>query len=317
MGVTADCRRKKCPRLMQDPRRHYTEPVTKIAREDCEELIVLALSEDAPDGDPTSEAIFDQKTTGRARLVSREAGVLCGIELLPHLFSIYAENFGGHEIELSRPMRDGQAFRAGDELCRLEGRLRDILRLERILLNFLQYLSGIASVTADAVERAGGGISILDTRKTLPGYRRLAKYAVYCGGGTNHRIHLSDMAMIKDNHVAAAGGIQGAVERVHQRFPNLPLNVEVDTLDQLDEVLALSVPVDVILLDNMGLSGIETALERIAASGKSPIVELSGGWTPDRFSELEGLHGLGISMGYLTHTTRFLDLSLEIAILDK
>lgn len=304
----------------QDQRPHYTSPVRNIIRADCEGLVRLALEEDAPSGwpvaDPTTEAIFPASERASARLIPREQGVLCGIPVIEVLTEIYGEMQATPENPLRVTARkcDGDSFEPGDVLLELEGSLRALLRLERPILNFLQYLSGIATTVAETVAVAGPEVAVLDTRKTVPGYRRLAKYAVFCGGGTNHRIHLSDMAMIKDNHVAAAGGVRRAVEAVRSQNPDLPLNVEVDTLEQLAEALPLAP--DVVLLDNMRRDRIVQALEMIAAhaagGGHRPFVEVSGGWKPQELHELHGLGPLGVSMGFLTHTTRFLDLSLDI-----
>lgn len=300
-------------------RPHYTSPVSNIIREDCETLLKLALDEDAPPGwpaaDPTTEAIFRPQQQARARLIPRESGVLAGVPVVEILNEIFAKQSETNPLRIQALKSDGDRFEAGDVLLELEGSLRTLLRLERPMLNILQYLSGIATTTAETVALAGPDVAVLDTRKTLPGYRRLAKYAVYCGGGTNHRIHLSDMAMIKDNHVAAAGGITAAVNAVRAHSPGLPLNVEVDTLDQLSELLPLEA--DVVLLDNMRHEQLADALKRIQAyadgGGHRPFVELSGGWKPEELTQLRDLGSVGVSMGFLTHTTRFLDLSLDIA----
>ncbi len=344
----------------EELRRHYTEAVRSIERGDCVDLIRLALVEDAPVGDPTSEAIFSPTDSGRAQIVAKEAGVLCGLALLPFLIeedhlrwiarsplesmqqkqrseSVQKREQLGQleqleqeqkpersplaqqQLQFSSDRRDGDRFSAGDELVHLKGDMRAILRLERIMLNFLQYLSGISTATAHAVQSAGDAITILDTRKTLPGYRRLAKYAVYCGGGTNHRIHLGDMAMIKDNHIAAAGSLTVAVERLRSKFPQLPLNLEVASLEQLEEALPLRT--DIILLDNMKKEQIETACQRInsyysdegkKAGAKKPQIEISGNWKRERLSQLQGLGPIAVSMGYLTHSAPFLDMSMEI-----
>lgn len=293
-----------------DFRPHYTTPVNELKRSDVDALIHLALEEDAPAGDVTSESIFDPKEHALVAVVAREAGVYCGLGVARPLLEIFRERTG-HELLLVQSMRDGDRFAAGDSVMSLEGSLPGLLRLERILLNFIQYLSGISTVTRQIVDLAGPDIAILDTRKTLPGYRRAVKYAVYCGGGTNHRIHLSDMAMVKDNHIAAAGSIRHAVERIRAAHPTIPVEVEIDDLAQLDE--ALSVRPSILLLDNMDGDRVREALRRIEQwpADERPFVELSGGWKPERFAELTGLKGLGISMGYITHTTRFLDLSLE------
>ncbi len=276
---------------------------------DCQALVDLAILEDAPAGDPTTEAAFEEKQMSSALLIPREPGVFCGNAIAEHLLTRY-RNLTGYSVDLESYLKDGEWFESGQKLMSLTGSLRGILRLERPFLNFLQYLSGIATTVHRAVEQAGEGIEILDTRKTLPGYRRLAKYAVYCGGGTNHRIHLSDMAMIKDNHVQAAGSIAAAAERIRKKFPDLPIDIEIDTLDQLDEALQQSP--DVILLDNMNGGQIRLAASRIREASSEIRIEVSGGWTPDMLKEIKDAGPLGVSMGYITHTTRFLDLSLEI-----
>lgn len=296
---------------MNSYRPHYTKPISKLERSDVEALIRLAISEDAPSGDVTSESIFDSEATAFAAVVAREAGFYCGQAISRYLIEIFAE-MTGYDLLVIQNLNDGSQFESGDTLLKMKGSLRGILRIERPLLNFLQYLSGIATTTASIVKQSGPDIAILDTRKTLPGYRYAAKYAVYCGGGTNHRIHLSDMAMIKDNHIVAAGSITMAAQRVKNKHSTIPIEIEIDRLDQLDE--ALSCQPKVILLDNMTLDQVKIAISRVEQVNKKdrPFIELSGGFTPDRFSELAELKGIGVSMGYLTHTTRFLDLGLEI-----
>ena len=178
---------------------HYTTPVSTISVEDCREIILLALREDAPKGDVTSEAIFSNSKEGKAYIQAQEDGCLCGLAVLPVLLQLAQEHrVGTVHLQTKDKFYDGASIRSGDRLVELSGNFTALLRLERVILNFLQYLSGIASKTAQAVKEAKDKLIILDTRKTLPGYRRLAKYAVYCGGGANHRIHLSDMAMIKE-----------------------------------------------------------------------------------------------------------------------
>ncbi|MCB1140401.1 MAG: carboxylating nicotinate-nucleotide diphosphorylase [Leptospiraceae bacterium] len=290
-------------------RHHYTNPVSSLTLKDCQALLDLAILEDAPEGDPTSESIFDESQRASAHLIPREEGIFCAksvSELLVQRF----QTLTGYSIHLQSDLEDGKAFQAGQRLMTMQGSLRGILRLERPFLNFAQYLSGIATTVNRAVQEAGEGIEILDTRKTLPGYRRLAKYAVYCGGGTNHRIHLSDMAMIKDNHVHASGSITSAVSSIRKKHPGLPIDLEIDSLDQLDE--ALNQSPEVLLLDNMNAEQIRQAAIRIRAKSPETRIEVSGGWTPAMLSDLKDVGPLGVSMGYITHTTRFLDLSLEI-----
>ncbi|MBW7856834.1 MAG: carboxylating nicotinate-nucleotide diphosphorylase [Leptonema sp. (in: Bacteria)] len=296
---------------MNDYRPHYTKPVSVLEKSQVDTLIRLSLSEDAPFGDVTSESIFDKNVTAFASVVARESGFYCGQSISRHLIEIFSETTS-YDLFVVQNINDGSHFEAGDTLLKLKGSLRGILRIERPLLNFLQYLSAITTTTALIVKQAGPDIAVLDTRKTLPGYRYAVKYAVYCGGGTNHRIHLSDMAMIKDNHIAAAGSITMAAQRVKKQNPTVPIDIEIDRLDQLDE--ALSCQPKVILLDNMTSEQVNLAVSKIQQLPESdrPFIELSGKFTPDRFHELAGLHGIGVSMGYLTHTTRFLDLGMEI-----
>ena len=295
-------------------RSHYTTAVSELRKEDVDSLLRLAIQEDAPDGDVTSESIFDRKEAGVASVVAREEGVFCGMAISRHLVSVFHE-LTGYDLTIIDSWRDGASFSKGDVLLSLQGAIAGILRIERPLLNFVQYLSGIASTTAKVVAKAksvSADIAILDTRKTLPGYRKAAKYAVYCGGGTNHRINLSDMAMIKDNHIEAAGSIRLAVEKIRARHPTVPVEIEVDQLSQIDE--ALSCRPKIILLDNMNRDQLVLAISQIQKlpEAERPFIELSGGFTPERFDELQGLGGFGISMGYITHTTRFIDLGLDI-----
>lgn len=286
---------------------HYTRPADRLSPEDIDPIVALALAEDAPEGDATSDSIFDQNDQSLARIVAREEGVLCGGPVLARICAQPADA----GLQLRQLCGEGQRFVAGDVLFELEGPTRVLLRLERVLLNFLQCLSGIASLTARAAALAPEGVYLLDTRKTLPGYRRLAKYAVFCGGGVNHRLNLSEMAMIKDNHIAAAGSIRAAVEKVRSARPGIPLEVEVDRLEQLEEALPLAP--DFILLDNMNAAQIAAAVARVQAhAGPHPRLEVSGGWKPEQLPQLRGLGPLGVSMGHLTHSARFLDLSLEI-----
>lgn len=305
---------------MKDIRPHYTQAVTSISAEDCACLIGLALEEDAPDGDPSSEAISQADQEGRAKILANEGGMLCGLSILPILFQVEKER-SGQLIKFNSKFKDGQVIEKGDIVLSLTGNIRKILSLERVILNFLQYLSGISSQVDRVVKSVGTNLVILDTRKTIPGFRRLSKYAVYCGGGTNHRIHLSDMLMIKDNHIALAGGIRQAVDAVRQHSPGLKIEVEIENLKQFKEALALGV--DIILFDNMSVSDIHSAklaYEKMSAVQgkkiKKPFFEISGNWTPDRVVTIknENLGKIGLSMGALTHSTRFLDFSLELEI---
>jgi nicotinate-nucleotide pyrophosphorylase (carboxylating) len=192
--------------------RGYTIPISKIQKKDFIPLVQLAFQEDAPEGDITSESIFPQENKSTAILNSRENGILCGIQVLEAIQDLIPNTF-----HFKCFLQDGDRLHKGSQIAQLSGETRKILQIERILLNFIQYLSGIASTTFQIAQKYPN-LRILDTRKTLPAYRILSKYAVHTGGGWNHRINLSDMAMIKDNHIQALGSITKAVEAIRKRI---------------------------------------------------------------------------------------------------
>lgn len=296
---------------------HYTTPIDRISREDVEELISLAILEDAPEGDITSESIFDKTQKGIAYLIAKTNGIFCGKEISNHLIQIFNEKTN-YNIQIIKSFNDGDWFEEKSILMEISGEISGLLRLERILLNFVQYLSGISTLTYNTVQigrNINPSIYILDTRKTLPGYRKLAKYAVYIGGGSNHRINLSEMAMIKDNHIKAAKGIQKAVEKIRSKYPNKKIEIEIENIDQIEEAV-LSKP-DILLLDNMDIDQIQKCIAKIDLICeknhiKKPLIELSGGWKPENLSNLKNINNVGISMGFLTHSAKFLDISMEI-----
>jgi nicotinate-nucleotide pyrophosphorylase (carboxylating) len=284
--------------------RFYTHPIDRISPSDFRPLLALAILEDCPDHDITSESIFSETDTAKANLITHEEGIFVGGEIFVALQEFFPETF---TFQLFK--EEGGKLQKGDLIATISGNLRIILQIERILLNFLQYLSGIASnVNRLAIQYPN--LLILDTRKTLPGYRKLVKYAVYMGGGANHRIHLSDMGLIKDNHVAMSGSIQSAVRSIRKKFPDRKVELEIDGLFQLDD--ALDAEPDMILLDNFSLEDTIVAVEKIRRLKPSIRIECSGGITPEKLKSLSELGEIGVSMGYLTHTTRFMDLSLEI-----
>ena len=262
----------------------------------------LALKEDAPAGDITSESIFGKDETCQARLVSRENGILCGSDV----FSVLQE-LCDHQFSMVLLVAEGDSFLPGDVVAEISGNLQTILKIERPLLNFLQYLSGIATQTMQIVKKYPE-LKILDTRKTIPGYRNFVKYAVYTGGGWNHRLNLSDMAMLKDNHIQKTGSIGQAVATIRKKN-TVKIEVEIDHLGQLQE--AINAKPEIILLDNFSLQDIKKAVAIIREQKPEIMIEVSGGMTPEKLGELNGFSGIGVSMGFLTHTTRFLDLSLE------
>jgi nicotinate-nucleotide pyrophosphorylase (carboxylating) len=211
-------------------------------------------------------------------------------------------------VEFTDRTRDGSRCHPGDLIATVRGRAAALLTAERTALNFLQHLSGIATLTNRFVGATRGLVTILDTRKTIPTLRALAKYAVHCGGGTNHRMGLYDAVLIKDNHIRLAGGIAEAVRRVRARKLGLPIEVEAQSLREVDESAAAGV--DVIMLDNLDDAAIKEAVRRIAGRAK---IEVSGGVTLDRIPALAGLGVDVVSVGALTHSAPAADISLEIS----
>lgn len=272
--------------------------------------IADALAEDLPpDGtgvDVTSEATLpDVRVT--AQFGAREDGVVAGLGIAALVF----DHVLGEDVVISDRLPDGSRVAAGDVVMRVTGPVRGVLVAERTALNFASHLSGIATETAawvDALE--GTGARVLDTRKTLPGYRALQKYAVRCGGGVNHRFSLVDMALVKDNHVVAAGGVLPAYRAVKERYPDLPVEVEVTDLDQLRELLAVGC--ERVLLDNMDDATMTEAVALRDASGAGTVLEASGGLTLARARQV-ALTGVDlISVGALTHSVNVFDLGLDL-----
>ena len=274
-------------------------------------LIHLALEEDlGSGGDVTSELTISEATAARADVVAKQDLVLCG------LFAAHATfETVDARIEFHPRAHEGDAVSKGAIVAHLEGPARSILAGERTALNFLQHLSGIATGAAKFVQAAKPhGAHILDTRKTMPGWRALEKFAVRCGGADNHRVGLFDGILIKDNHVAAAGGVAEAIRRAKARAPSLlKVEVEVGSVEQLEEAIAEKP--DVILLDNFDLAGIKKCVEVVRKSaGKSIKLEVSGGVTLDRVAELAATGVDFLSAGGLTHSAKAADLSLELEL---
>jgi nicotinate-nucleotide pyrophosphorylase (carboxylating) len=277
----------------------------------CQRLIDWALREDLDErGDVTSQAIIPADLAGRAELVARAPGVLAGLPAAQLLFATLDP-----ALEFQSLQVDGSKLFPGTRLARVSGSLRSILAGERAALNFLQHLSGIATRTRQYVDAVAGTMSrILDTRKTLPGWRLLEKYAVRCGGGHNHRIGLYDAILIKDNHLAALGrepnAITRAVRAARERHGHsLLLIVEIDGLHQFDEALASGA--DVILLDNMSPQEIGQAVARRNAAGVPVLLEVSGGVTLDTVAAIAAVNVGRISIGALTHSAPALDIALD------
>jgi nicotinate-nucleotide pyrophosphorylase (carboxylating) len=267
------------------------------------ELVKRALAEDLQGGeDITTVATVSGNEKVIAEFVSRKTGVVAGIEMAQAVL----QEVGLTDISILA--QDGNIVKAGEILMSVRGDTRKILLAERTALNFLGHLSGIATLTrawVDAV--AGTSCKIRDTRKTTPGMRLLEKYAVRMGGGTNHRMSLSDAALIKDNHIAAAGGVAQAFSKVREKFPTSEIEVEVDTLEQLQEVLPLKP--DLVLLDNMSPQQCAQAVSLVSGATK---LEASGGISLENAKEyaLSGVHYLAI--GALTHSAPVLDIGLDL-----
>ncbi|MEP6979655.1 MAG: carboxylating nicotinate-nucleotide diphosphorylase [Nakamurella sp.] len=270
-------------------------------------LIAAALREDLRDGpDVTTLATVGPLVRGTAAVISRETGVLAGVPIAVAVF----DQVTGGDLEVAATLADGAPLVPGSVALRMSGPVSGLLTAERTALNLLTHLSGIATATrrwVDAV--AGTGAVIRDTRKTLPGLRAMEKYAVRCGGGQNHRMSLGDAALIKDNHVAAAGSVGAAIAAVRSLRPEIDLEVEVDTLAELDE--ALDHGATLVLLDNFSLPDTVTAVARVAAFAGVRL-EASGGLTLDRAREVARTGVDFIAVGALTHSAPALDLGLDL-----
>ena len=275
--------------------------------EDTERAVRAALDEDLHYGpDHTTEATAVPGARAAAAVVARQPGVVAGLPVA--LAVLDAVGIPAESAELRR--RDGDRVGPGTEVLRIQAPLRELLGAERTLLNFLTHLSGIATVTRAWVqELAGTGCVVRDTRKTTPGLRQLEKYAVRCGGGVNHRMGLGDAALIKDNHVAAAGGVTAAIQAVRAAAPDLPLEVECDHLDQVREALAAGATL--ILLDNMNTADLSSAVS-LARAYPQARLEASGGLRLAGAREVAHTGVDFIAVGALTHSSPALDLGLDL-----
>lgn len=283
----------------------FPKMTKSVSRETLGKLAAYALAEDLQvSGDITSDALFGKNDpVVSARVVAKEDGVICGLEAAETVYRMVDE-----ALKITFDKRDGDKVKKGDVLFSLHGRTTSILKGERTALNFIGLLSGIATkVDRLASSIKGYPTKILDTRKTLPGLRELQKYAVVKGGGYNHRLGLFDMVLIKENHVKAAGGVTAAVEMARRKHPSLPVEIEVETLEQVDE--AVGTDADILMLDNMDNGMVQNSLKRI---GGRKYVEVSGNVDEKRLIELARMGVDYVSMGSLTHTINNLDISLRL-----
>jgi nicotinate-nucleotide pyrophosphorylase (carboxylating) len=268
------------------------------------DAVAAAVAEDLPGDDVTSVATIPDTARGVADFAAREPGVVAGLGLAALVFHYVM----GDDVEITDRLADGTRVRPGDVVMRVGGPVRGLLTAERTALNYASHLSGVATATAAWVDAlAGTRARVLDTRKTLPTYRSLQKYAVRCGGGVNHRFSLSDMAMVKDNHVVAAGGVVPAYRAVRAAYPELAVEVEVTDLDQLRDLLDAGC--DRILLDNMDSP---TMAEAVRISAGRATLEASGGLTFERAREVAETGVDFISVGALTHSVRVFDLGMDL-----
>lgn len=281
--------------------------VEPLTAEEIRSLVQRALAEDVGSGDVTTLATVPATAVASAQLRAREPLVLAGIEFAESAFRELST-----EVQLKRHVEDGQPVATGTTVLEIRGPARALLTAERVALNFVQRLSGVATVTAQYVAAVKGtAVEILDTRKTTPGWRRLEKYAVSCGGGRNHRFGLHDMVLIKDNHLAALqdatpNPVAAAVARARSAYPQLKIEVEADTLEQVQQGVASGA--DLILLDNMSLDQLKAAVQLCRGKAKT---EASGGINLNTVRSVAECGVDFISVGALTHSARAVDLGLD------
>ena len=278
-----------------------------LSSEEIRQMVRQALAEDVGSGDVTTLATVPPTASACARMVAREPLVVSGLALAETAFAEVSP-----EVHCERGLQDGQPADKGASLLHVSGPTQAILTAERVALNFVQRLSGVATLTARFVEAVKGTPArILDTRKTTPGWRRLEKYAVRCGGGQNHRFGLFDMVLIKDNHLAALRNeppnpITAAISRARSRYPQLKVEVEADTLEQVAQ--AVSAGADIILLDNMTTEQLRAAVKLVAGRAKT---EASGGVSLSTVRDIADTGVDYVSAGALTHSARAMDIALD------
>ena len=282
-------------------------PVPRIL---FEEIVRRALLEDLGEGDVTTRSCVSPDVSAQARIVAKEEGLLAGLFVAEEVF---------HQLDpglvLTKKSREGGFFSPGDVLLTIEGRAWSILQGERVALNFLQRMCGIATLTRKYVNRIKGkDCRIVGTRKTTPGLRCLEKYAIRVGGGFNHRFCLSDGVLIKDNHISACGSIREAIERARANAPHT-LRIEVEVTDEKELREAISAGADVIMLDNMSISNMIECVRITKNLAPHVIIEASGGVTLDNVAEISATGVDVISSGALTHSYKSIDLSLKLNIL--
>jgi nicotinate-nucleotide pyrophosphorylase (carboxylating) len=267
-----------------------------------EDIVRRALAEDVGTGDVTTGAIVPAAERGRGVFLVKAPCVLAGLDVA---FEAFQQLEPG--VRTAAHARDGDRCQPGDRIAEIVGSTQTLLVGERTALNFLQRLSGIATMARQFVDAAGGRITILDTRKTTPTLRVLEKYAVRAGGATNHRTGLYDAILIKENHIHAACGVKPAIERARRHQPDMPIEIEAETIDEVEQALAAGA--EAILLDNMSTADIREAVRRTGGRAR---LEISGGVTLDRIQQLATTGADCVSVGALTHSAPAIDISFDI-----
>ncbi len=274
-----------------------------IERNEVQTLIHLALTEDVASGDVTTRAIFSPEDCSVAHIIAKESGVFCGAFMASYVYDTISPR-----VTVKKVMPEGERVQSGDTVMSLEGPTIALLEGERIVLNFMQRMCAVATRTASLVALTqDASFSVLDTRKTLPGFRVLDKYAVVCGGGRNHRMGLHDMVLIKDNHIRAAGSITKALTSVREKYAQkYRVEVETTTIEEVSE--ALYCGADIIMLDNMDR---ETMMKEIDIINGRAKIELSGNFTEEKIAAIKDLRVDFVSVGALTHSVKAFDLSMK------
>ncbi|MBE6835707.1 MAG: carboxylating nicotinate-nucleotide diphosphorylase [Ruminococcaceae bacterium] len=269
-----------------------------------DDIIKRSLAEDINYVDVATDYLIPENQRDKAYLLAKQDGVICGLEIAMRVFTLLDDTFS-----FVLHFKDGDSVKKGDVIAEYEGKTVFLLKGERTALNLLQQLSGVATATAKAVEGVKGTkAQITDTRKTVPTLRALQKYAVTCGGGKNHRFNLSDAAMLKDNHIDAGGGIKNAVASLKKKIGHtVKIEVETRNIDEVKE--ALDAGADIIMLDNMSLEEMKTAVEVI--NGRA-LAEASGGITPENVREVAETGVDIISLGAITHSVKAMDISMKM-----
>ncbi|WP_428235635.1 carboxylating nicotinate-nucleotide diphosphorylase [Gracilimonas sp.] len=271
---------------------------------ELKEILTNAFREDIGMGDLTSDSIFPKNQLGKGVYTAKADGVLAGLEVIAAGYQMLDES-----SRISLHKNDGMPVKKGEKIAEVEAPVQVLLKGERVILNLIQHLSGIASSTRQVIELLGDpNITITDTRKTLPGLRSLQKYAVRCGGGKNHRFRLDDGVMIKDNHIKAAGNIKSAVELVRARVGHM-VKIEVETENKKQVLEAVKAKADVIMLDNRSPEEVKELIQLIP---DEIVVEVSGGITPENIAGYKDCGADVISLGWLTHSVKALDISFNL-----